>query len=211
MNNEIIDEKSVYRDEVLYSKRNFNKENAKELLHIIKTVFDANNIHFLLNFGTLLGAVREHDFIGHDVDIDLSLHEKYKQSFYKVLPVLNEKGILLCGHFKDRFFTLFYKGIICDFDVVFEPCFPYSVRYYKVLEKLYPKFYTQKTEYIDFLGEQYEIPKEPERFLAYMYGNDWTIPQKGKQARLFPHWMILSKAYYRFKQFVRYHIKYDAL
>lgn len=210
MNNVIIDEKRIYRDEVLCSKRNFDKDNAKEMLLIIKTVFDANNIHFLLNFGTLLGAVREHDFIGHDVDIDLSLHEKYKLSFYRALPILAERGVILCRQFKDCFFSLYYKGIICDFDVVFEPCFPYSVRYFKVLEKLYPKFYTKETEYIDFLGEQFEIPKEPERFLEYMYGKSWRIPQKGKQARLFPHWMILSKAYYRFKQFVRYHIKYDA-
>lgn len=203
----IIDERRVYRDEVLCSKRNFDKGNAKEMLHIIKTIFDANNIHFLLNFGTLLGAVREHDFIGHDVDIDLSLHEKYKLSFYRVLPLLSEKGIILCRQFKDCFFSLYYKGIICDFDVVSEPCFPYSVRYFKVLEKLYPKFYTIETEYIDFLGEQYEIPKEPERFLEYMYGKSWRIPQKGKQARLFPHWMIFSRFYYYLKQFVRHHFK----
>ena len=46
-----------------------NKEIANENLKLLKEVCDRNGLHFLLFFGTLLGAVREHDFIKHDEDV----------------------------------------------------------------------------------------------------------------------------------------------
>ena len=43
-----------------------NKEIANENLKLLKEVCDRNHLTFLLFFGTLLGAVREHGFITHD-------------------------------------------------------------------------------------------------------------------------------------------------
>lgn len=207
MENVIIDESKVFRDESYYAQSDFNKIKAIEMLKILKEVLQKKDVHFLLNFGTLLGAVRDHDFIPHDYDLDLSLHEKYKKAFIDSLSELEERGIVLCGHYKGNIFNLFYDGIICDIDIVFDMMFPYSLRYYRLLEKCYPKFYTDKTEFIDFLGGKYEVPKNPERFLEYMYGKNWRIPQKGKHARLFPHWMLLSRFHYYAKRFFRYHFK----
>ena len=200
-----VNEKEVYRDKELYAKSAFTKEKANEMLSILKEVLMKHDVHFLLNFGTLLGAVRDHDFIPHDYDIDLSMHERYKNVFISCLPELSKRGIFLCGHFKGDIFNLFYDGIICDIDIVFDMMFPYSLRYNRLLEKCYPKFYTDEAEIIDFLGNKYEVPANPERFLEYMYGKYWRIPQKGKHARLFPHWMLFSRSYYYLKQFVRHH------
>lgn len=203
----LVDEKEVYRDDDLYSKCNFNKDKAREMLSILKEVLLKNDVHFLLNFGTLLGAIRDNDFIPHDYDIDLSMHEKYKPAFIASLPELRDNGIVMCGHYKGNIFSLFYDGIICDIDVVFDMVFPYSLRYYRLLEKCYPKFYTEKTEMITFMGDLFEVPANPERYLKYMYGKNWRIPQKGKHARLFPHWMLLSRFHYFVKRFFRYHFR----
>lgn len=200
-----VNEKNVYRNNELYAKSNFNKEKAGEMLSILKEVFLKKDIHFQLNFGTLLGAVRDNDFIPHDYDIDLSMHERYKKAFISSLPELGKRGVVLCGHYKGNIFNLFYDGIICDIDIVFDMIFPYNLRYYRLLEKCYPKFYTEKTEMIDFLGGKYEVPANPERYLEYMYGKNWRIPQKGKHARLFPHWMLHERLYYYIKRFIRYH------
>lgn len=200
-----VNEKEVYRDENLYALRKFEKGKAKEMLSILREVLLKHDVHFLLNFGTLLGAIRDHDFISHDYDMDISMHERYKKTFISCLPELSEKGVFLCGHYKGNIFNLFYDGIICDIDIVFDMVFPYSLRYYRLLEKCYPKFYTDKTETIDFLGGKYEVPANPERFLKYMYGKNWRIPQKGKHARLFPYWMIHERLYYYIKRFIRYH------
>lgn len=202
-----VNEKEVYRDETYYAKCHFDKEKAGIMLKNLKEVLLEHDIHFCLNFGTLLGAIRDHDFIPHDYDIDLSMHEKYKKTFISSLPELRERGIILCGHYKGNIFNLYYDGIICDIDIVYDMIFPYSLRYYRLLEKCYPKFYTKETEWIDFMGDKYEVPKNPERFLQYMYGKNWRIPQKGKHARLFPHWMLHERVYYYVKRFIRYHFK----
>lgn len=203
----IIDESEVFRDESYYAKSHFDKETAGKMLKIMKEVLLKKDVHFALNFGTLLGAVRDHDFIPHDYDLDLSMHERYKPAFFASLPELYDRGVILCGHYKGNIFNLFYEGIICDIDIVFDMVFPYSLRYYRLLEKCYPKFYTEKTESFEFLGDEYEVPARPERFLEYMYGKNWRIPQKGRHARLFPYWMIHERLYYYIKRFFRYHFK----
>lgn len=182
-----------------------DRANAQYMLSTIKKVFDQNGIHFLLNFGTLLGAVRDHDFIGHDYDIDLAMHVRYRDKLHELIPELYEMGIKLCRYFyKGTIYSFNYKGIVCDVDIVFDPPFPYKYRYNLTLEKLYPKKYVKETEYIDFLGEQYEVPKNPERFLEYMYGKNWQVPQKGVHARLFPKWMVLEKFWYKLVHKFRY-------
>ena len=69
-----------------------NKVIAKENLLLLKSILDNNNVLFLLSFGTLLGAVREHDFISHDEDIDLILFKKDLPKFLSLLFVLRENG-----------------------------------------------------------------------------------------------------------------------
>ena len=44
---------------------------AKENLFLLKDICDEAGLKFILFYGTLLGAIREHDFITHDEDIDL--------------------------------------------------------------------------------------------------------------------------------------------
>ena len=48
--------------------KRIDKEIAFENLCLLKSILDANGIKFQLAFGTLLGVVREHDFIDHDED-----------------------------------------------------------------------------------------------------------------------------------------------
>lgn len=38
-----------------------------------KIALDSENVLFWLDYGTLLGAYREHDFIKHDFDLDIGL------------------------------------------------------------------------------------------------------------------------------------------
>ena len=77
-----INGKPFYFEEIswLDNDEELNKDDAKFMLSTIKWVLEQNGVHFLLNFGTLLGAVRDHDFIGHDYDIDLSMHVKYREN-----------------------------------------------------------------------------------------------------------------------------------
>ena len=51
---------------------------AKQNLLDFKTILDKNNVKFLLMHGTLLGAIREQNFIKHDIDIDTCTLEEEK-------------------------------------------------------------------------------------------------------------------------------------
>ena len=168
----------------------FKKEYAQEGLKLMKKILDKNGIVFLLNFGTLLGAVREHDFIGHDIDVDLAIYEKDVDKLVSIIPELYEEGIKLCRYHNGIIYSFLYKNVILDIDVYLHSEFPYKYRYWRLVSKLFPKFYVEETEKIPFNGGLYDVPKNPERFVKYMYGKNWRIPQKGKHARLYPRWMI---------------------
>ena len=61
-----------------------NKEISQENLLLLKRILDNYSIFFGLIAGTLLGAVREHDFINHDEDTDLFFLEEDKQKAGRV-------------------------------------------------------------------------------------------------------------------------------
>ena len=50
-----------------------NDSKARRALHDINTIFDRHDVIVWLDCGTLLGAVREKDFIVWDNDIDLAM------------------------------------------------------------------------------------------------------------------------------------------
>jgi len=62
---------------------------AQKLLNKVVSILDTNNIPYYLDFGTLLGAVREHQFIRWDTNINLSLlNEEDYDKLPKLLEVL---------------------------------------------------------------------------------------------------------------------------
>jgi len=59
-----------------------NKKIAEENLKLFKQIADKYNLKLILAYGTLLGAIREGDFITHDYDIDLMI---FKEDIEKLL------------------------------------------------------------------------------------------------------------------------------
>lgn len=68
------------------SKRNkIFRKNALNLLKHFKNTLDSYEIKFWLEFGTLLGAYREHNFITHDCDLDVGVFYKDRLKIYQCL------------------------------------------------------------------------------------------------------------------------------
>jgi len=65
---------------------------AVEALKQIKEVFDEHGIEFWLNYGTLLGAIREKKFIGWDSDIDLAVWDVNSAVMKTCAKELSAKG-----------------------------------------------------------------------------------------------------------------------
>ena len=162
---------------------------AKECLLLVKRILDSKSIPFLLMHGTLLGAYRDGGFIPHDIDIDLAIYEKDDDVFKSLIPELYEAGVKICRYHYGIVYSFIYKGVICDFDVIQNTKFPFKSRYYRVLTELVPKKLLLEYTVLDFLGTSFLIPQRVDELLAYEYGKDWRIPQKGKPANISPLWM----------------------
>lgn len=160
-----------------------NKENAKYLINTLKKVFSENGIELMLAYGTLLGAIREHDFIGHDADMDTIIWAKDMQKGLDLAPELAKYGIELECYVLPYIFTYSYKGVTCDIDVIQEAIWPWNIRYCLVEQQYIQRNFFEKTITIDFQGEKHLVPANPEKLLQYHYGPKWRIPG-GPHARV---------------------------
>lgn len=75
-------------------RKPMNELLAQEVLKEVKEVFDAHNIEFWLNFGGLLGAVRDGKFISYDDDIELNAwaHKVTEKQMKDVSRELSQRG-----------------------------------------------------------------------------------------------------------------------
>lgn len=160
--------------------RAMTHEEAKKLLFKTKNLLDSKGLRFFLVYGTLLGAVRERDFIKGDEDIDIAVDDENK--LISLIPYLEENGLHLIRVLSGNTYT-FRSNQDCYIDVyILRPIFRYSVwsiycfalSNYKTPKKFFKEFTS-----MEFLGEQFCCPKNPEKLLEFWYGKSWRIPVSG--------------------------------
>lgn len=71
---------------VYYGRMNRIRELELEILKEVDAICKANDIHYFLSAGTMLGAVRHHGFIPWDDDVDISMLPEDYEKFLKVCP-----------------------------------------------------------------------------------------------------------------------------
>lgn len=185
-----------------------NQDAAKYLLVTFKKVLEKQGIVVMPMFGTLLGAIREHGFIRNDTDIDVVIYAKDKQRVLNLRPDLSKCGINLYCYVLPLIFTFEYKGITIDVYPLYESAWPWTGHYNLLLEKYINKKYFAQTEDYELFGEIFQVPANPKRLLAYLYGKTWHIPQSTKpkiESRLF-FWRYANRFIQRFIKFVQRHL-----
>lgn len=170
---------------------------APEILRELHTVLTNNNYKAWLDFGTLLGAVREKGIIKHDLDIDLSIDETdFTKDF-----ILNMKnvGFNLQSQFadKDQYYEVrFVKdSIAVDFFIakrdqdsntykIYDFCWDNSLSNKErraIREKHGSPMSVNEVPYfelteIEFMGLSFKIPENYHKHLETLYGSDYMIP-----------------------------------
>lgn len=154
--------------------KRYSTKNASIALGELKRCFDDNQVYFFLISGTFLGCIREGKLLEHDKDIDVGvwadkisydeLELIFRQSgFFYILPTSNQ-DVLVVRHLNGTTIDVFFHQKVND-------------QIWHSGEKC--KWYNSNFElvYYNFLGQQYLVPKDYDRYLTENYGDDWRIPK----------------------------------
>lgn len=87
------------------------KQIELEILDYIDTLCKKHNINYIINYGTLIGAVRHEGFIPWDDDIDLSMPREDYQRFINIFQKEKSKYKLLSLETDKNYFNNFIKII----------------------------------------------------------------------------------------------------
>lgn len=177
------------------------REHADKLLSDVHQILTAHNLtHFLID-GTLLGAVREKDYIEHDTDIDLGVYaEQWTEDIVAtVCETATAHGIVtwhIYGVF-GSYFQITLKRDDIKLDLFFYRTMR-SLRYFHafqnggkdlpndVITYAYPAEMIDVLTVIDFRGMMLPVPAQFERVLEEKYGLDWRTVRKDWDWRFSP-------------------------
>lgn len=187
-----------HKESLEEGRRILFKKYAKECLEEIKRVLDSENIEFWLDYGTLLGAVREKDFIAHDLDIDLGMFhtnqvEKVEKAFKEVGIkkvrefTLDGKTVEQTYSFNGLYFDIFYY--FAEGNLMWTYGFTFNNKKLKKVNLKGKdistgfdgmKYYVKKRglEKISFKGKEYFVPENPDGYLKENYGENYMTPIK---------------------------------
>lgn len=180
-----------YSPKALYlGIKQIDKIQALENLQILATILNANNITWGPAFGSLLGAVREHDFIEWDEDIDLFILEEEEDLFRNCLWELQEHGFYLIRYERRGLYSIMRKGEYIDF-YVFQKLIE-GLRHTNGGGYIFEKYITDMQE-IDFKGVPLRIPIEYDEYLTFQYG-DWRKPVQYANFELSPLQKFIATA-----------------
>lgn len=157
-----------------------NHDEAKVLLRTVKKLFDEKGLDFYLAFGTLLGAIREHDLISGDEDLDIFIDNESK--LLDILSYLSENGLKLIRALEGNTYS-FRLGTHSYIDVyILRPIRKVSLwklYCYALANEDTPKKFFKEYQDIEFLGDVYKCPRNPEKIIEFWYGKNWKTPVRG--------------------------------
>lgn len=179
-------------------RRELFKNYAEECLKIVKKSLEEYDLNFWLDYGTLLGAIREKDFISHDLDLDFGMFYSEDQS--KVRQALERYNIKKVREFtfngKTVEETYSYKGLYFDIFYYFSDekimwTYGFTYKNNKLVKENFKnkdisrgfqgqKYFVNKRglEKLKFKGEEFWVPENPYGYLRENYGDNYMTPVK---------------------------------
>ena len=161
-----------------YGLKKIDLEISKKNLLDFREILLRHNIKFGLIYGTLLGAIREHNFIKHDEDTDVYILGEEREAFLESLADFEKEGFIVGRYDEDALLSLVREDEYIDVYMFEKARFGNRIRRGQVIKE---KYLSDTIEY-NFLGKSFNVAKKYEEFLVYLYGEDWKIPKEDTPA-----------------------------
>lgn len=145
---------------------------AFENLQILSRHLDRLGLNWGPAFGTLIGIVRNDDFLPWAQGLDLYFLKEDEERFKDLLWKLKDEGFNLVKYERRGFYTLQRKGEYANFYVFRK--ISADIRHSGGRDFIHEK-YLQKTVKWDFKGIELNVPEELDEYLTFQYG-DWVKP-----------------------------------
>jgi len=181
---------------ILEKQRKRFRKSGKELLFLVDDILKNENIPYWLNYGTLLGAYRDHDFIPYDYDLDIGL---YLDDYEKIIPIMEKNGLKLKNQFRyngwnnpeNIAYRFEWNNAYIDFNFykienhrvsTYMPIFLDTEQYYvgnrgRILAE-YNSHPFEAIGELSFLGRNFPVPLNTEEYIIANYGLDYKTPIK---------------------------------
>lgn len=171
----------------------FDRQWQSEILdlfgHLKQNIADDMNLDLFPFYGTLLGAVREQGFIGHDNDFDAvyiseySTPDEVRSEFVRLCQALIKRGYQL--HFTKTHVWVRLPGSTSNqrkIDIFFswftpENQFQVSYGYHGPTVRKSPEFF--KFRYEKLSNAEIAVPANSEEILTQLFGPNWRTPDPG--------------------------------
>lgn len=154
-----------------------DKTIAKENLFAIVDILERLDLRYFLIFGTLLGVVREKDFINHDTDTDIGVFMEFSERFGEVRALAEDRGFtVLRGGPGERLFSFMRNDEYLDcYCAERKKVFPGRTMW-DIDGSWIPGRHLDNLDRIEFLGRSFCEPSDSERVLIILYGRGWKTP-----------------------------------
>jgi len=164
-----------YHQHLLYfGTKTICKDRMMENLNILSVYLDKIDINWGPAFGTLIGIVRNDDFLPWSPCFDIYILKEDEERFKDVLWLLKEVGFNLVRYERRGLYFLERNGEYIKTFVLRK--ISTEIRHTGGSDFIH-ETYLQNTTKWNFRGIDFNVPQQLDEYLTFQYGN-WVIPKQ---------------------------------
>jgi hypothetical protein len=163
-------------------------KHLKEVLFYLHDLFDEKGIKYWMDFGTLLGAVRNGRIIPHDTDGDLCLLIEDRPQIIDLADRINKDGFCYACYKPKRDNDTHIKICRTAMNHMMVDLFFWRKDKWNIMRdsqglnepKSFPDYFIQTLDTVLLYDKPMCAPRDYKKFLRYRFGKDWRTPQDKK-------------------------------